>query len=241
MEQESAGSLGRPIVRLSPGGPDWPTQVDQLAEPPRQLFTIGRPIRQPLLRSVAIVGARQASGEGCATARAWAQELARLGYTVVSGGAFGIDAAAHEGALRGGGHTIAVLASGADVDSPRGNGRLLEAVRRHGSVVSEHPPGQPPARDRFLPRNRLIAALTPATLVVQAAHRSGALNTARSAAELHRIVMAVPGAVTDAAHVGCHELVREQVAILVTTPWQVAELLAPLTEAGSLPHCRAQE
>jgi DNA processing protein len=190
---------------------------------------MGRPIREALLRSVAIVGSRTPTPHGRAVAARWAAELAGQGFAIVSGGAFGIDAAAHQGALQAGGHTIAVLASGADVNSPRSNRPLLEAIRTGGTVVSELPPGTPPAAHRFLHRNRLIAALAPATLVVQAAARSGALNTAHTAADLQRIVMAVPGPVDESCHAGCHALIREQIAVLVSSPDEILELLAPLT------------
>lgn len=228
----TTGLRGPGPIWIEAGSDGWPTQLDQLPDPPARIGSIGLPIRPALLRSIAIVGSRGASESGRAIAAAWAGALASRGYAVVSGGAFGIDAAAHQGALRAGGHTIAVLAGGADVDSPRSNAPLLNAIRQRGTVVSEHPFGTPPARHRFLHRNRLIAALTPATLVVQAAGRSGALNTAHQAAELHRVVMAVPGVVGDPAHVGCHALIRERIAVLVATPEHVLEMLEPL--AGRL-------
>lgn len=217
---------------IDPGTGEWPSQLDQLAEPPRRLAVIGRPMRAALLRSVAIVGSRHATPLGRSIAEDWSAQLAAQGFTIVSGAAFGIDAAAHRGALRAGGHTVAVLASGADVDSPQGNGALLAAVRQRGTVISERPVGAVATRSGFLRRNRIIAALAPATLVVQAARRSGALNTARQAAQLHRVVMAVPGAVTDPMHVGCHDAIRDQFAILVGSPQEVLELLTPLTADG---------
>jgi DNA processing protein len=217
------------FTAIGRGSAGWPTQLDDLATVPPELFTCGRPLRPALLRSVAIVGSRAATPHGVALATRWAAELAGRGFTIVSGGAFGIDAAAHRGALQAGGHTVAVLAAGVDIDSPRAHGGLLEVIRRRGTVVSELPLGTPPSRHGFLIRNRLIAALAPGTLVVQAAHRSGALNTARQAADLNRVVMAVPGEVTDAAHGGCHHLIRENVAVLVSSADEVAELLTPLT------------
>lgn len=210
---------------MTPGSPEWPTQLDHLPDPPTGLYGWGLPVRRALHRSIAIVGSRAASPTGVALTRAWAAEFARHGYAVVSGGAFGIDAAAHEGALRAGGHTVAVLAAGVDVDSPRGNRELLAAIRARGTVVSELPPGTTPAASRFLTRNRLIAAMAPATLVVQAAARSGAMHTAVRAAEIHRVVMAVPGAPTDPAHEGCNRLIRDHVAVLVSNPQEVVELL----------------
>ena len=216
---------------LVPGDAGWPTQVADLPVPPIVLYTAGAPLRPALLRSVAIVGARRATDDGSSMAADWASQLAAAGYGVVSGAAFGIDAAAHRGALRAGGATVAVLASGVDVPSPRSHAQLLQQIGQRGTIVSELPPGTVPARHRFLTRNRLIAALTPGTLVVQAASRSGALATARAAAGLNRVVMAVPGRVRDDAHHGCHDLIRDHIAVLVTGPGQVRELLEPL---GSL-------
>jgi DNA processing protein len=215
---------------LVPGTPGWATQLDQLAAPPLVLFTTGAPLREQLLRSVAVVGSRAATASGLRTAHRWSADLASAGFAVVSGGAFGIDAAAHAGGLAGG-RTVAVLAAGVDVDSPQGNAQLLRRIRRAGTVVSEVPPGTPPARHRFIVRNRIIAALTPGTLVVEAASRSGALATARHAHALHRIVMAVPGPVDSPLSQGCHDLVANAEAALVSRPGEVAELLLPLTAA----------
>lgn len=217
---------------LVPGSPAWPTQLDRLAAPPLVLFAQGQSLRPALLRSVSVVGARAATPGGLRTASAWSQDLASRGFAVVSGGAFGIDAAAHTGALAGG-RTVAVLAAGVDVDSPRGNAALLDRIRRTGTVVSELPPGTPPARHRFVGRNRVIAALTPGTVVVEAAGRSGALATARHAHRLQRVVMAVPGPVSSALSQGCHRLIADAEAVLVAGPLEVAELLTPLT--GDLP------
>ena len=123
-----------------------------------------------------------------------------------------------------------MLASGVDVASPRAHAGLLAAVAERGAILSELPPGTPPAQHRFLVRNRLIAALTPVTVVVQAAQRSGALSTARQAAELRRVVLAVPGDVDNAAHVGCNELIRQRVAEMVTRAQHVREMVLPLGE-----------
>jgi DNA processing protein len=217
-----------------PGDAGWPSQLDDLPAPPLVLYTRGQPLRPLLLRSVTVVGSRSATGDGLRLAHDWAQSLAASGCTVVSGAAFGIDAAAHQGALAAG-RTVAVLASGVDVASPAAHAGLLHRIGQAGAVVSELPPGTRPARHRFLTRNRLIAALTPGTVVVQAAQRSGALATARRAAELHRVVMAVPGAVTDPAHDGCHALIRDAAAVLVRRPADVAELLAPIGAPAPLP------
>ncbi len=216
------------IEILIPGDPGWPRQLDDLALPPLVLYCRGLPLRPLLLPSVTVVGSRAASADGVRTARRWSGELAGAGYAVVSGAAFGIDAAAHDGALAAAGRTVAVLASGVDVPSPAAHAGLLSRIARSGALVSELPPGTRPARHRFLARNRLIAALTPGTVVVQAAPRSGALATARRAADLHRVVMAVPGSVDDPAHGGCHRLIRDDVAVLVRGPDDIAELLEPI-------------
>jgi DNA processing protein len=221
------------IEILIPGDTGWPRQLDDLPLPPLVLYSRGLPLRPLLLPSVTMVGSRAASADGVRAARRWSRDLACAGYTVVSGGAFGIDAAAHEGALSAG-RTVAVLASGVDVPSPAAHADLLSRIARSGALVSELPPGTRPARHRFLARNRLIAALTPGTVVVQAAPRSGALATARRAADLHRVVMAVPGSVDDPAHGGCHRLIRDAVAVLVRGPGDIAALLEPI---GS--HARA--
>jgi DNA processing protein len=159
-------------------------------------------------RSVAIVGSRASTAYGEHVAGDLGYQLAERGWTVVSGGAFGIDAAAHRGALAADGPTIAVLACGVDRPYPAGNGALLNRIADSGLLVSEWPPGAAPHQHRFLVRNRLIAALTRGTVVVEAAARSGAVATANRAKKLGKQVMAVPGPVTSAMSVGCHELLR---------------------------------
>jgi DNA processing protein len=159
-------------------------------------------------RSVAIVGSRASTAYGEHVAGEFGYQLAERGWTVVSGGAYGIDAAAHRGALAAGGPTIAVLACGVDRPYPAGNGALLHRIAESGLLVSEWPPGAAPHQHRFLVRNRLIAGLTRGTVVVEAAARSGAVATANRARALRKEVMAVPGPVTSAMSVGCHELLR---------------------------------
>jgi DNA processing protein len=153
---------------------------------------------------------------------------------VISGAAYGIDAAAHRGALAAGGVTIAVLACGVERAYPRGHDQLLERIAQEGVVVSEVPPGSAPTRWRFVKRNRLIAAMSSATVVVEAGVRSGAGITAREAANLGRHVGAVPGPVTSASSAGAHELLR-QGAVCITGAGDVAELLAPMGEQLALP------
>jgi DNA processing protein len=178
---------------------------------------------------VAVVGARACTAYGEHVAAELAAVVAERGWTVVSGAAYGIDAAAHRGALAVGGTTVAVLACGVDVAYPRGHaGLLARVVDDGGAVVSELPPGERVTRTRFLERNRVIAALTRGTVVVEAAARSGALSTAGRARDLGRHVMAVPGPVTSAASVGCHEALRTKDASLVAGGAHVLDLVGDL-------------
>lgn len=179
-------------------------------------------------RAVAVVGARAATGYGEHVAADFGYGLAEAGAAVISGAAFGIDGAAHRGALAAEGRTVAVQACGLDRAYPAGHHRLLDQVAQRGAVLSEYPPGVRPARYRFLVRNRLIAALGTGTVVVEAGLRSGARRTAAAAAALGRVVMAVPGPVTSALSVGCHLLVREEQAVLVTRVAEVLEAVAPI-------------
>lgn len=174
-------------------------------------------------RAVAVVGARAATGYGEHVAAEFGYELAEGGFAVISGAAFGIDGAAHRGALAAEGSTVAVQACGLDRAYPAGHQRLLDRIAGRGAVISEYPPGGWPARHRFLVRNRLIAAFAVGTVVVEAGVRSGARRTAAAAAALGRVVMAVPGPVTSALSVGCHLLVREEQAVLVTRAAEVVE------------------
>ena len=165
-------------------------------------------------RAVSVVGARSATPYGEHVAAEVGFGLASAGMTVVSGAAFGIDGAAHRGALNAEGRTVAVLACGVDRDYPQGHAALLERIADTGLVISEYPPGTPPAKHRFLVRNRLIAALSGGTVVVEAGVRSGARNTAATAAALGKVVLAVPGPITSAQSVGCHDLLRTGAAML---------------------------
>ena len=231
------------------GDPEWPPGLADLGHAaPHCLWVVGQPLARALERSVAVVGARAATAYGQRVSAELGGGLAERRVAVVSGGAYGIDAAAHRGALAVGGVTIAVLAGGLDRLYPRGNAALLAEVARHGALVAEVPPGSVPSRSRFLQRNRLIAALTRGAVVVEAAWRSGALSTAAHAAALLRPVGVVPGPVTSAASAGCHRLLRETDAVCVTDAAEVVELvgelgadLAPVREtppgpgAGSAP------
>ena len=226
---------------LCPGDPGWPAGFDQLDRAglgPLGLWVRGSGNLAELAeRSVCIVGSRAATEYGLYVAGELAAGLADRGYAVLSGGAYGIDAAAHRGALAVGGRTIAVLACGVDVDYPAENVGLFQRIAAEGLVVSEHPPGSAAFRVRFLQRNRLIAAMSLGTVVVEAAERSGALSTAGHAARLGRPVMAVPGPVTSLVSAGCHRLIREFTATLVTGVAEVVEVVGRLgTDLAPLPH-----
>lgn len=219
---------------LTPAHASWPARLADLgAQAPLCLWVRGDPRVLAAPDAVALVGARACTEYGRSVASDLAAGLADHGLVVVSGGAFGIDAAAHRGALAAGGPTVAVLAGGVDRAYPRGNEDLFATILASGAVVSEVPPGTAPTRSRFLLRNRLIAAGSGVTVVVEAAARSGALNTAGHAEALLRPVGAVPGAVTSAASVGCHRLIREGRAVCVTDADDVAELVRPVGDGLS--------
>lgn len=235
--------LGARVV--IPEDDEWPGQLDQLiricrdgkdpidrdAAPPLCLWIRGpgRP-DEVLRRSVAVVGARAATGYGAQAARQVGYELADRGWTVVSGGAFGIDAHAHRGALAAGGLTVVVLACGVDRAYPASHTSLFERVAEDGLLVSEWPPGAEPFRHRFLIRNRVIAAATSGTVVVEAGVRSGALQTLRRAGELSRHRMVMPGPVTSAMSVGCHEQLRNPEVRLVTGAAHILEEVGELSK-----------
>ena len=222
---------------LVPGDPRWPTAIDALgAAAPLALWVRGETDLTALARrSVALVGARACTEYGRHVAADLAAGLVDRGFTIVSGGAYGIDAAAHRGALAARGRTVAFLAGGVDRLYPAGNTDLLHAVLEEGSLVSEVPPGSVPSRVRFLQRNRLIAALSGATVVVEAAWRSGALSTATHATAMLRPVGAVPGPVTSMASGGCHQLLRDAKAVCVTDAAEVAELAGDVGADASTP------
>lgn len=221
-----------------PGDAEWPPALDELAHVrplhergglPVGLWLRGRAsLTELTAQAVAVVGSRAATDYGAVLARDIAAGVARAGFTVVSGAAFGIDQAAHRGALSVEGGTVAVLACGADRHYPAAHRSLIDYVADVGLVVSETAPGGAPMRTRFLARNRLIAALSQGTVVVEAAVRSGALNTASWAGALGRHVMAVPGPVTSAASEGAHQLIRARDALLVTRTEEVLEAVGPM-------------
>ena len=217
---------------LIPADPDWPAGLAALgAEAPFCLWVRGpAPLAATSERSAAIVGARAATAYGEGVAERLGSGCAERGIAVISGAAYGIDGAAHRGALAGGGMSVAVLACGIDRAYPRGHERLIGRLAGDGAVLSEVPPGSSPTRWRFVERNRLIAALARVTVVVEAAHRSGALGTAHRAARIGASVAAVPGPVTSPMSYGCHRLLRDAVAVCVTSADEVAELAAPMGE-----------
>ena len=230
-------------IRLTcPGDAEWPGALDQLAQArPYALWLRGHAdLRFACSRSVSMVGSRAATSYGGHVAGEMAADLGERGWTVVSGGAYGIDAAAHRGALAAEAVTVAVLACGVDYPYPAGHVDLFAAIAAQGLVISEWPPGRHPARMRFLVRNRVIAALGCGTVIVEAGERSGALNTARHAANLGKPLMAVPGPVTSAQSAGCHRIIRDWGASCVTRAADIIELLSPLGTPDALAPGRAR-
>lgn len=207
--------------------PEWPSQLNDLGhERPFVLWVVGTPdVRLAAVRSLSIVGARDCSPYGRFVARDWSARLSDRGWVVISGGALGIDGAAHQGVLSVGGVTVCVLACGVDVSYPRAHESLLANIADTGLLISESPPGSPAMRQRFLSRNRIIAALSRGTVVVEAGSRSGTTSTANFVNRLNRPLFAVPGAVTSPASIGCHQLINEGKAILATQWQDVAAML----------------
>lgn len=222
----------RGIRLICPDDPEWPTQLEVLGDAaPYALWLRGSAdLRFGCLSSVSLVGSRAATAYGAHVATEMAAALGERQFTVVSGGAYGIDGAAHRGALAAEGLTIAVLASGVNHPYPAGHAELFDGIAAHGALVSEWPPGRTPTRHGFLVRNRVIAALTRGTVVIEAGLRSGALSTARHARDLCRPLMAVPGPVTSPASAGCHEIIRNWGAICVTSAADVLECAGPVGE-----------
>jgi DNA processing protein len=233
---ERTERIGARIV--TPYDDEWPVQLEDLnrvgrdqgtrldidVRPPVCLWLRGRPpLAEVTERSVAVVGARASTAYGNQVAADLSYGLAERGWCVVSGGAYGIDAQAHRGALTAGGCTVVVLACGVDRTYPMAHANLFERVSEDGLLLSEWPPGADPHRYRFLIRNRVIAAMTRGTVVVEASARSGARQTAGRAEMLGRAVMAVPGPVTSAMSVGTHQILRGLGARLVTDAAEVIE------------------
>jgi DNA processing protein len=239
-----ADRLGARLV--VPSDEEWPRRIVDLAaleldaagrinhdtRPPLGFWVRGAwALGETLERSVAIVGARAATSYGIHVTGELASAITQNGWTVLSGGAFGIDAAAHRGALAAGGRTVAVLACGIDRPYPAGNTALFDRIADSGLLVSEWPIGAEPLRHRFLIRNRVIAAATAGTVVVEAAARSGAAQTMSRVLALNRPAMVVPGPVTSAMSVGCHEILRNNpYARVVTNATEVLEEVGPIGE-----------
>ncbi len=245
LDVDLAAAAGARLV--IPEDPDWPHHpLQPLAAataagrpdlaPPLALWIRGDwPLTEALARCVCLTGSRAATGYGQQVAADLGYGLAGAGWTVVAGAAYGIDGAAHRGALAAGGVTAAVLAGGVDRPYPSGHTALIERIAADGLLVSEAPPGSHPTRRRFLQRGRLCAGLSAGTVVVEAGARSSALATAGHARQLGRACLAVPGPVTSIVAAGTHLLLREQRARLVTCLEHVLADLDPTPEAGPAP------
>lgn len=223
---QAAADVGARLI--NPTDPDWPPALDDLRWVDRDCLGLwvrgSTPLADACARAIAVVGTRAATDYGVTIAGDMSWQLAQLGWTIVSGLAYGIDAAAHRGALAAGGLTVGVLACGIDSPYPKGHRSLYERIAESGAVVTEHPPGAAPQRPRFLIRNRIIAALAAGTVVVEMAPRSGARSTATHAALINRHVMCVPGPVTSTMSAGCHQFLRERPeSVLVTRGEEVVE------------------
>jgi DNA processing protein len=229
-----AAKVGARVV--VPGDDEWPERLAQIPVPPYCLWVRGPlDLAETVERSVAIVGSRTATGYGEQVAADLAAGVARRGWSVVSGAAFGIDGSAHRGALAVDGATIAVLAGGVERPYPAAHATLISRIARDGLVVSEVAPGSAPMKSRFLARNRLIAGMTRGTIVVEADLRSGSRNTVKHAIEAGRHVGAVPGPTTSMTSAGCHQEIRDGRAVLVTSADEVIDLVGDLGDDACEP------
>lgn len=216
---------GNGAILITPEHPHWPKGLNDLGcNAPYALWARGNVAMLTTAAGIAVVGARAATGYGEHMTMELTAGLVEKGRTIISGAAYGIDGMAHRAALASGGNTIAILAGGVDRFYPAGHSALLARIAETGIILSELSCGQAPTKWRFLMRNRLIAAAAASTLVVEAGWRSGSLNTAGHAIALGRPVGAVPGPVTSAASAGCHRLIRDFGATLVTTTDEAANL-----------------
>lgn len=209
---------------LTPEDPQWPVQLNDLEVPPVGIIVKGD-LSALIHPSLAIVGTRNPTPYGVRVTQDFAAGFIDREWAIVSGGAYGIDSAAHKGALIAEGITIAITASGLDSTYPAGNQRLFDEIAESGAIITEYFPGSIARPHRFLIRNRLIAAMSKGTLVVEAAFRSGSLRTARDAAELLRPVMAIPGPISAPTSEGCHRLIGERSAEIVTSVADAYELM----------------
>ena len=209
---------------LTPEHEHWPEGVNQLVNPPIGLVVKGDSTCL-ITDSLAIVGSRKPTNYGANVASEFARGFSDLGWTIISGGAYGIDSYAHRATLQANGITIAVLATGIEVAYPKSNQKLFNEMSAHGALISELMPYESAMPSRFLVRNRLIASIAKATLVVEAAYKSGSLRTAHDAAELLRPVMAIPGPINSAMSQGCHRLISERAAELITSVADAVEFI----------------
>ena len=209
---------------LTPEHEHWPIGVNQLVNPPIGLIVKGDSTCL-ITDSLAIVGSRKPTNYGANIASEFARGFSDLGWTIISGGAYGIDSYAHRATLQANGRTIAVLATGIEVAYPKSNQKLFNEMSAHGALISELMPYESAMPSRFLVRNRLIASIAKATLVVEAAYKSGSLRTAHDAAELLRPVMAIPGPINSAMSQGCHRLISERAAELITSVADAVEFI----------------
>jgi len=211
---------------LTPESSSWPKGLFDLGDAaPAVLWVRGNVQVLDNPRTISVVGSRISSAYGLKVTNDLVQAVVAKDYVVVSGGALGIDAKAHQSAMDAGGKTIAVMAGGPDRLYPPRNLDLFQEIQHSGLLISEMPPGTAPARWRFLQRNRLIAAMGQATIVIEAGFRSGSINTAGHANELDRPVGAIPGPINSTRSAGCHRLIRERRAELISTPADLFELL----------------
>ena len=211
---------------ITPEDDEWPHGINDLLAPPIGLIIRGERVS---CNSISIVGTRNPTTYGARVASDFASGFSDRDFAIVSGGAYGIDTHAHRGAIAAEGKTYAVLASGISVNYPAGNERLFSEILENGALISEVMPDEKARPERFLTRNRLIAAIARATIVVEAAFRSGSLRTARDAAEILRVVLAVPGPITAPTSDGCHRLIGERSAEIVTSVADAMELIGAYT------------
>jgi DNA processing protein len=226
---------------ITPNDDEWPTGLEYLGpHAPLVLYAQGKNLNF-LNQSIALVGSRAISPYGRWVSKEFAEQLVQSDYAVVSGGAFGVDAVAHQATLNCGGLTVAVMAGGLDRYYPAGNEPLLRTIAEQGAICSEVAPGVTPTKWRFLQRNRLIAAISQATVVIEAGYRSGSINTAKHAGEIGRLVAAVPGSIASASSAGCHRLIAESKATLVTSAAEVLKLLNPGLDNSPAPQSMTDE
>jgi len=221
--------MGMKIARIPRGSPRYPGLLVEAPSPPARLFTLGLPLEPAPF--IAVVGTRKCTSYGISMAKKIAADLTRSGLVVVSGLATGIDAAAHQGALEAGGSTVAVLGSGIDICYPRRNRHLYDAIKSAGTLVTEYEAGEPPLPHRFPQRNRIIAGMSIATVIVEAGSGGGAMITSRLAMEMGREVFAIPGPAHSRASDGPHLLIRDG-ARLVASAAQILDDLGILPKGS---------